>query len=563
MEALAGLGNVLWTIFAGLLMFTVLVIVHELGHYWAAKACGMQVKAFAIMMGGVRKTDLTPYLKRPLLPRRYVAIVALTGVVLAMVGAGADWRWLYTTGLALAGVVVPQWVILRLAVLYHVTVMRVAQTLLICVAIGFVVLLYGTRFKGVSPEMVVGVLSGATIIALLFVYYLPIQQRQKDDEEQGHGEITAPVTRRTDDHDRSGEPVYVEQPESIPVRFRPVWCKTDKHGTEFSLLLLPLGGFAAMKGMHARPDGSEVNVESGFYSKHPWKRLIVLFAGPFFSVLFGILLLFGLYSSIGKKVPVNEPVLGEVPAEGQAYTAGLRKGDRIVAINGKQVATFYDVIESVKDQWKTDVDGARQPIPIEVKFDRGTGVQAVTVVPSVDTEPLPVRGPDLELREEKAIHARLGVLYGLKTEALSVQEAATQAVYEPVRMVGSVVALFTRPSQAKENLSGPTFMAQATNAAVRDGAATFIWFAAMLSLSLGIMNLLPIVPMDGGQMVVAFIELFRGGRRISFSLQNLLANGGMAFLVLLMLFATATDLGRNAKSNQDAAAKAAKSTTKQ
>jgi regulator of sigma E protease len=124
---------------------------------------------------------------------------------------------------------------------------------------------------------------------------------------------------------------------------------------------------------------------------------------------------------------------------------------------------------------------------------------------------------------------------------------------EPVRMVGGLIGMVIRPSTAAENVAGPTAMAKVTSAAVKEGPYYVVWLAAVLSISLGVMNLLPIVPLDGGQMVVAFVELLRGGRRLSIVVQNRLANAGLALLALMMLAVFAVDLGRSAEANQKAA----------
>ncbi len=539
MEALSTLGHFLLTLIVGLLVLTVLVFVHELGHYLVAKHYGMRVNAFAIFMGGVRKTDLYHWLERPLAPTKVVWGVFVASFAAAMVGALVQINALYLCGLLVAGVVVPVWVILRLAALYHVRRSQVIGTLVKSLAVGAVVLAFGTKLQGVDANMVVGVAAGASLIALAIVYYLPVQMREPEDDKQGFGEITI-------------HKVEMGQTEQVPVRFRPIWSKEGSDGTEFSLLLLPLGGFAQISGMHAKADGSEVAIDGGFYSKPPLQRLAVLFAGPLFSVLFGLLLLVGLYSTSGKEARDLRPIVGGVSEGSGAEKAGLKEGDEIVSIDGEHVADFYSMTVVVKDNWVQRGD-KREPVPTVVEFRRDGQLQKVTVVPMVDEQPEPLRNEKLDPIEEREIQARLGIIYGSVIEPIGTGQAVREAVMAPVMMVGGIVNMIIKPKTASDNVAGPTAMAKVTSAAVSEGSYYVIWFAAMLSISLGVMNLLPIVPLDGGQMVIAFVEMLRGGRRLSLHVQNMLVNSGIALLVLMMLAVSAVDLGRSADANKRAA----------
>ena len=539
MGAFGALGHALLTIAVATVVLTVLVYVHELGHYLFARWFGMRVNAFAIFMGGYRKTDLSPYLERPIAPALVVWSVfalAFVGMVAgALVGSGS----LYFSGLAVAGVVVPIWTILRLSALYHVPLRQVLLTWGKSLAVGAVVLVIGTRFQGVSAEMGLGVATGASLIALMLVYYLPVQMKEQEDDKQGFGEIVL----------RPGE-------ERVPVRYRPLWARTSKSGTEFSLLLLPIGGFAAIRGMQARQDGSEVRIEDGFYSRPPWQRLITLFAGPFFSVLFGIVVMTAAYSAYGKEVPDDRPIVGGVDKDGGAAAAGIQKGDTIVSIDGQAVPNFYTITKLMHDKWREGADGSRVAVPVSVTYRHDGLLVTARVVPKVDEKPGVVFKPGMELSDEKAISARLGVMFGTRFEPITLGAALGESVNAPIQMVAGLTKTVLAPSKAAENVAGPTAMAQVTSAVVQQGLYNVLVYAGLLSVSLGVMNLLPIVPLDGGQMLVAFVEMLRRGRRLSFTLQTLLANSGFALLVVLMLAVSAVDLGRTAESNREEAGQA-------
>jgi membrane-associated protease RseP (regulator of RpoE activity) len=371
--------EVLRTTVVFLLVITVIVAVHELGHYLAARMVGMKVDAFAVMLGGVRKTDLTPYLDRPLSPavRVWGALLASMGVLVT--GLFMHRSEVVAVGLALAGIVVPMWVVSRLEALYHLKRWSGLQTALKVWGVAIALLFFGTGFRNLDGTALVGMFAAATVVGLLIVYYSPSSQREETEERHGFGRIF----------------LDPEREEPVPVRFRPLLHWTSKSDTEFSLLVLPLGGFAAIRGMHPRSDGSEADIPGGFYSKPALARLVALGAGPLFSVVFGVLVFAGLYLAQGRVESINEPRLGKVTEGGPAAKAGLVEGDEIVSVNGKPVEDFYGMVQ-VTSRSFTEKDGKREPLPVTFVVRRDGQEKTVAVLPEVGKEPTPVLKPDLD-----------------------------------------------------------------------------------------------------------------------------------------------------------------------
>ncbi|RYG45436.1 RIP metalloprotease [bacterium] len=305
--------------------------------------------------------------------------------------------------------------------------------------------------------------------------------------------------------------------------------------TEFTVRPWPVGGFVRIKGMMPEEDGSETKIPGGFYSKAPWKRFIVLLAGPAFSVLAGILLLTGLYTTYGSMQSKEEPVIGAVVRDGAAGKAGLKPDDRILALDGKPVARFYDVLTTVREK------GGQK---IVLTYERNGQRKDVTVVPTLDTAPTPVMDERFEPTTETRVQGKLGLTPMRELKRLSVVQAWSDAWRFPVLTVKGLWTTFTQPSQARENLGGPGTIVAATAAAVNSGFATVIQFAALLSISVGIMNLLPIFPLDGGQMMVAIAEMLRGGKRLSIRVQNLVGTIGFALVVTLFAGVILIDVDR-------------------
>lgn len=498
-----------------LVIITFLVAIHEMGHYLVARACGMKVDAFGVMMGGLRAADLSERLAKPLASGRWVAAVFGLSAGFAIAGGLGGQPPAMAFGMFGLAVVVPVWVALRLQALYHLPIVNTGKTLGFA-ALGAIVLLwFTTRFQGVSAAQVLFLVGVAGWLAVLILYYTPVLHKEEDAPAgAGHLEIDG---------------------ERVAVPFRPLCSRKAKSGTEFSLLVLPLGGFAMIRGMHPKADGSETSVEGGFYSKPPLARLAVLFAGPLFSMLLGVVLLFGLFVVHGQDKPVNEAVIGSVIKDSAAEKAGLKVGDRVTRVDGKSVRTWYDMVAEVRDK-------PARPMTLDVQ--RGAEALAIRVTPKVSDTPRPVLGPDLEPTGELRRQSQIGAAPQAKPVPMAAGEALSLAAQQPLGLAVGLATLARQPSELKENVGGLGSVVEQTHKATETGWWSVVFLAAMLSISLGVMNLLPIPPLDGGQMLVAFIELLRGGRRLSIQVQNAVSALGMVAILMLVVGLAVIDVDR-------------------
>ncbi|MCB0826137.1 MAG: site-2 protease family protein [Armatimonadetes bacterium] len=527
MEVLNQLGHALLTGITFLIVITVLVFFHELGHYWVAKACGMHVDAFAVMMGGVRKTDLRDKLKRPLASSAIIWAVGSVIAILAIIGAMTSQQWLFMSAASLLAFVGPFWVISRLSHLYHTPIQQGIGTLLKSWAVAFLVLAFGTKLHNVDFGYAIGLFLAASATAVLIVYYFPVINKA-EGSKMGEGMI-----------EMDGNPVNVS--------FRPLWSKTNKEGTEFSLLLLPLGGFAAISGMHPKEDGSEIHVENGFFSKAPLKRLATLFAGPLFSFILGVALVFIVF--IGRGEPYGSSIVDTVAEESPAAKAGIQPKDKIVSINGTEIADFDELTEEVRFSY-TEAGEKPTPKPLLINYFReGVGNIAVSVTPVISDEPEEIFKEGKSTGEKKYI-ARLGVTSAMDYKPIPAGEAAVRAVALPYRMSVDVIKAFTSLKKAQQTAGGPGAIVSETSDAVESGIWRVLLLAGSLSISLGVLNLLPFPPLDGGQMVVAFIEMLRGNKRLSLKTQSTLQAIGMGLVAFMMLFAFTVDAGRSSDKSK-------------
>jgi len=305
--------------------------------------------------------------------------------------------------------------------------------------------------------------------------------------------------------------------------------------TDFTFRPFPIGGFVRIKGMMPMENGEETRIAGGFYSKAPWKRFIVLLAGPAFSVIAGIALLVPIIMAHGLNRVDESPTMGNVVKDGPAYVAGIRPGDKIVSIDGQPVDRFFQVLSAVRD------NGGKE---LTFVYEREGVRNTTTVMPKQDEEPTPVLNGQMEPTGEFRKQGKIGIVPGRTRTPVSFDVAIQEASAMPVKMVAVLGRMARQPEHLDKAVGGPVTMVAATADAVRSGPWFIVELMALLSISAGIFNLLPIFPLDGGQMVVAVVEMFRRGKRLSMQLQNAVATVGFVLVMAMFLSILSVDIQR-------------------
>ena len=380
-----------------------------------------------------------------------------------------------------------------------------------------------------------------------------------------------------------------------------------KGDTDYRVSLIPLGGYVRMAGdipeemQQGEPDPAE------FLSKPKWQRFLILLAGPFMNLLIAIAFLAAI-NMAGTETLIIKPVIGEVTPNKPAARAGLQVGDRIVAINGEAMENFDDLrmaismhantplrVEFIRDgvrhtttmtpdrensefgpvgragvrPWIDAVVGRVRPgsaaaksglqpgdrivsangkpvielTQLDAAFDQAKGAP-INLVVARGTQQLPITLPAVKPTDQDAYR---GFIPPTEVRKLSLVPAIVDSVqqnWKTLKYTGvSVRRIFGGEGSVKE-LSGPISIARISGEMLRQGWIAVVALMAMISLQLGVMNLLPIPVLDGGHIMVLVIE---GAvrRDLSIRVKERIQQVGFAVLAALMIVVLYNDVITN------------------
>ncbi len=377
-----------------------------------------------------------------------------------------------------------------------------------------------------------------------------------------------------------------------------------KGDTDYRVSIFPLGGYVRMAG--DSPEENVAGSPDEFLSKPKWQRFVILVAGPAMNIMIAITFVAAL-AMVGREEVILKPVLGEVVKKGAAEEAGLQRGDEIVSIDGDRVKDFDDVRLQVSMNAGTPLqvvyrrNGAQRTTTLTPKREESEygpigragfypGIAPVVgrVDPGSPAERVGIRGGDrivaangkpiLELGDyADAIEAagvkpialevmrngqRLsfslaaspdpqkpsrGIIPPTRMFKLSLFPALRYSVAENWKMLKvamTAVARMIRGEGSVKELSGPLSIAKISGDMLRRGPLDFLNLLAMISLQLGVMNLLPIPVLDGGHIMILLIE-GAARRDLSLRVKERIQQLGFAVLATLMIVVLYNDVITN------------------
>ena len=292
--------------------------------------------------------------------------------------------------------------------------------------------------------------------------------------------------------------------------------------TEYSLRLFPIGGFVRMSG--AEPD--DMDNPRGFNRASPWQRIRVLAAGPLMNYVLAIAIFILAFTLIGIPEIVNQPILGEVVVGKPAAEAGLKSGDRVISIDGQKVSTWEEMVEIIR---KTPEGITRELVVLR---DGRQHTFAVTPEYNQSTQ-TSILGVSATL-----VYHKMGVWEGIKMGFVN-------TYLTTVLMLQGLVQLITGAVSA-DALAGPVGITKMIGEAAQGGLIYLLNFTALLSINLGVINLLPFPALDGSRIVFTGLELIRG-RPIEAERENFIHLIGFVVLISLIILVTFNDIVNIAK----------------
>lgn len=332
--------------------------------------------------------------------------------------------------------------------------------------------------------------------------------------------------------------------------FGPKILKYRKGKTEYALSLVPLGGYVALVGESDPKDIPEGFTEKESFALRPaWQRLLVVAAGPAANIILAWLLCWTL--ALGWGTPVLLPQVGGVVQSGPADKAGIQPGDTIVSINGAAVANWQAMADAI-----TQSNGKT----LAVTLSRPDMAPQADDQTRADEAAQPEQGMiiSVELTPERSIRKTIfgeeesAWLIGIRNSGAvrlvqhGFADAAIAGAGQTADMVSLTWQSFVKLAERVvplDQVGGPIMIMQMVGKQAHEGLAGLLALAALISINLGILNLLPIPVLDGGQIVFCLWEMiFR--RPLNARLQDYAMRAGIALLVALMLLATYNDLWR-------------------
>lgn len=288
----------------------------------------------------------------------------------------------------------------------------------------------------------------------------------------------------------------------------PAFWKRQRGETEYSLRIFPIGGFCAMEG-----EDEESEDARAFNKKPAWQWAIVLAAGSFMNLLTAIVLMIIIAFWQGEATNTIETVIDGSPA----FEAGIRAGDEVLFIDETKIEAWDDLQSAV---------GGNQGEPIQVTVLREGQELEFSAVPEYD---------------EQAGRSKIGIAPEMKRNPVAAVWRGVQSTWDmTVMMYDIIVKLFTGDVSTKE-LSGPVGIVYAVNDTAKAGVIYVVYLAALLSLNLAVMNLLPFPALDGGRLLFLLIRKVTG-RRVTDEMEGKIHFVGIMLLFALMIYVTWNDI---------------------
>ena len=316
--------------------------------------------------------------------------------------------------------------------------------------------------------------------------------------------------------------------ESFSIGFGPeLFGYTDKDNTRWKFSLIPLGGYVKMKGELVnvtKENGQNLLESDTFLKANLFSRFLIVLSGPLANLVLGMLLIVSLYYFNGRYT--SPPIINEVLDTKPAKISGIMSGDKIISINNKEIKNFSDIKYIVENNPKKN---------LSFEILRNEKIIFTNVTPIEFYE-----------KKSKRILGRIGVTAApAELITLSILPALKFGILDSINMTYEWfkgLKVLVNFEVDKKDVLGPVGIAKISGSSLDRGFVSVIFLMAVLSINLGLINLLPIPALDGGYILLFTYELIFG-KPLSGPIQLFLLKFGFLFLISLMIIVTAFDLG--------------------
>jgi len=300
--------------------------------------------------------------------------------------------------------------------------------------------------------------------------------------------------------------------------------------TEYAISAIPLGGFVKMVGEDPEEEVSPADRQISFQAQPLWKRMAIVLAGPTFNLLFAFIAFTLVFTFYGARVPSEVAKVGGVMEKMPAATAGLKSDDVITAVDGQGIEKWDQLSEAIR------ASGGKT---VNLSVKRGDEILQIQITP--------------EEKDDKSIFGEtigkayvIGIERGLDQEVVgpitAVGMGAKQTVWWIQTLIMSVVKMVQGRIPAKD-IGGPILIVQAAGQQARMGLEYLLHFMAVISVNLGVLNLLPIPILDGGHFLFFAIEAVLR-KPLDIRHREIAQQVGLVLLICLMAFAFYNDIAR-------------------
>lgn len=330
--------------------------------------------------------------------------------------------------------------------------------------------------------------------------------------------------------------------ERFALFFPPLVARKQIGETEYAIGAIPLGGYVKISGMNLEEDIPEEHAHRAYHRQPVWKRVLVIFAGPAVNIVLAFLILWGIFAFGGRELVT--PTIDQI-GKGTPAAAVLEPGDRIVSVDGvagytagatpeqleERAGDLRSAINGDRTCTTAPRNGCKATEPVTIVYERDGRQRTATITPEYNAQ---------------AERFLLGFAFGQQHDDVGPVQAASLSItgmWTVTRLtVENIVKLFYN-SEARKQVSGVVGSYEATRQSFEFDTVQALTVLALISLSLGIINLFPFLPLDGGHIFWALAEKVRG-RAIPLAVMERASFVGIMLVAFLFIIGLTNDVGR-------------------